>query len=132
MFESALQEFLGKDGLAEWTKPEAGMFFWYIILVSSLHPVIYDLHSVMSASASRFKLILPTADASGEGDSESLIRTKAFENGVLALPGTVFLPNGAKTAYVRASFSLLEEAEVREALRRLREVLVREREGGSK
>lgn len=76
----------------------------------------------------RFKLLNPSAP-SAPGDSESLIRTKAFENGVLALPGTVFLPNGAKTAYVRASFSLLEEAEVREALRRLREVLVREREG---
>lgn len=78
----------------------------------------------------RFKLLNPAA-ADEEGDSESLIRTKAFENGVLALPGTVFLPNGAKTAYVRASFSLLEEGEVREALRRLREVLIREREGSA-
>ncbi|EIM91560.1 PLP-dependent transferase [Stereum hirsutum FP-91666 SS1] len=105
VFEAALQEFLGKEGLAEWSTPEAGMFFW-------------------------FKLLNPAA-TDEEGDSESLIRTKAFENGVLALPGTVFLPNGAKTAYVRASFSLLEEAEVREALRRLREVLVREREASA-
>jgi tryptophan aminotransferase len=51
------------------------------------------------------------------------VRTKAFENGVLALPGTIFFPNGTKTAYVRASFSLLEEDQVNEALRRLGEVL---------
>lgn len=102
VFEAALQEFLGKDGLAVWSAPEAGMFFW-------------------------FKLVIDP-NATTEDDSEALIRTKAFENGVLALPGTVFLPNGAKTAYVRASFSLLDEGEVREAMRRLREVVLRERE----
>lgn len=71
----------------------------------------------------RFRLLLGE-----ECDSASVIRTKAFEGGVLALPGTVFLPNGARTAYVRASFSLLEEGQVNEALRRLRVVLLRERE----
>ncbi|KAK7682478.1 hypothetical protein QCA50_014278 [Cerrena zonata] len=98
VFEAAMQKHLG--GLAEWTPPESGMFYW-------------------------FKLLLPAAsDSDSEGDSEALIRTKAFENGVLALPGTVFLPNGRKTAYVRASFSLLEESQVDEALKRLREVIV--------
>jgi tryptophan aminotransferase len=72
----------------------------------------------------RFRLLL------GEnGDSESVIRTKAFEGGVLALPGTVFFPNGARTTYVRASFSLLEEEQVNEALRRLRVVILKEKEG---
>jgi tryptophan aminotransferase len=72
----------------------------------------------------RFRLLL------GEnGDSESIIRTKAFEGGVLALPGTVFFPNGARTTFVRASFSLLEEEQVNEALRRLRVVILKEREG---
>ncbi len=52
----------------------------------------------------RFKLNLGDA---AEGDSEAVIRTKALEKGVLALPGTVFHPGGRKTAYVRASFSLL-------------------------
>ena len=51
-----------------------------------------------------------------DGDSESLIRTRAYERGVLALPGTVFLPRGGKTAYVRASFSLLGEEEVEEGV----------------
>ena len=49
-----------------------------------------------------------------------MIRTTAFERGVLALPGTVFYPSNAKSAYVRASFSQLSEEEVDEALRRLR------------
>ena len=74
-----------------------------------------------------FKLLI--ADKPGEeGDSLDLIRNKAFENGVLALPGTVLLPDGRKTAYVRASFSLLPEEDVNEALRRLRTTILEARE----
>ncbi|KAH9970633.1 PLP-dependent transferase [Lactifluus volemus] len=83
-------------GIAEWNTPEAGMFFWNLLLGE-------------------------------EGDSTSIIQTKAFEGGVLALPGAVFFPNGGRTAYVRASFSLLEEDEVNEALYRLRVVLLKQR-----
>jgi tryptophan aminotransferase len=89
------------DGLAEWNTPEAGLFFW-------------------------FKLLLNSTDGS-EGDSEDLIRTKALEKGVLALPGTAFLPNGRKSAYCRASFSLVPEEDIDEALKRLRTVLIQER-----
>jgi tryptophan aminotransferase len=39
----------------------------------------------------------------------------------------VFFANGERTAYVRASFSLLDEELVNEALRRLRVVLLTER-----
>lgn len=70
----------------------------------------------------RFRLLL-----GDDGDSASIIQTKAFQGGVLALPGTVFFPNGARTTYVRASFSLLEEEQVNEALRRLRAVVLEER-----
>lgn len=63
----------------------------------------------------------------GDEDSASLIRTKALEHGVLALPGTVFYPNGRTTAFVRASFSTLSPEQVDEALRRLREVILDER-----
>jgi tryptophan aminotransferase len=59
-----------------------------------------------------------------DGDSERIIRTNAFEKGVLALPGTVFLPNGRKTGYVRAAFSLAPPEDVEEALRRLRDAIV--------
>ncbi|OSD06627.1 PLP-dependent transferase [Trametes coccinea BRFM310] len=97
VFEGLMKKYL--DGLAEWNTPEAGMFFW-------------------------FKLKLNGEDAEGEGDSEAVIRTKALENGVLALPGTVFHPGGRKTAYVRASFSLLPADQVEEALRRLRQVIL--------
>ena len=48
----------------------------------------------------------------------------AVGKGVLALPGVAFLPGGGKTAYVRASFSLTSEADVDEALRRLRGVVL--------
>ena len=71
----------------------------------------------------RFKLLL-VPDADGDGDSATLIREKAVEKGVLALPGTVFLPNGRKTAYVRASFSLLTPEDVEEAVKRLRDVIL--------
>ena len=74
----------------------------------------------------RFRLLL-SDDLSNEGDSESIVRTKAYEEGVLALPGTAFYPNGGKTGYVRAAFSLLDEDKVNEALRRLRVVILRER-----
>ncbi|KAI9452456.1 PLP-dependent transferase [Russula earlei] len=95
VFEAAMRRHL--HDLAEWNTPEAGMFFW-------------------------FKLLL-----GDDGDSARLIQTKAFEGGVLALPGTVFTPSGARTTYVRASFSLLEEGQVNEALRRLRVVILKER-----
>jgi tryptophan aminotransferase len=58
-----------------------------------------------------------------EGDSDVMIRTRAFDKGVLALPGSIFIPNGSKSPYVRASFSLNPEEEVFEALRRLRSAL---------
>ncbi|KAL4068895.1 pyridoxal phosphate-dependent transferase [Scleroderma yunnanense] len=89
-------------GLAEWSTPEAGMFFWFKLLLAS--------------------------DANEEGNSKELIEKKAYEGGVLALPGAVFLPNGRKTAYVRAAFSLATEEQVNEALRRLRLVVLGERE----
>lgn len=60
----------------------------------------------------------------GANDSETIIRNNAFKNGVLALPGTSFMPDGSKTAYVRASFSLLEPEVVEEALKRLRKVIL--------
>jgi tryptophan aminotransferase len=78
--------------------------------------------TIFNGPGRRFRLLLGE-----DGDSASVIRTKAFENGVLALPGTVFLPNGASTDYVRASFSLLEEEDVNEALHRLRVVILKER-----
>ena len=61
------------------------------------------------------------------GDSGALIRSKAFERGVLALPGTTFYPNKRASAYVRASFSIIPEDQVDEALSRLKEAIVEAR-----
>lgn len=72
----------------------------------------------------RFKLLTGGTDAAPDGDSKELIETRAFANGVLALPGTVFLPNGRPTPYVRASFSLTSEPDVHEALKRLRKAIL--------
>lgn len=67
-------------------------------------------------------------DLEGDGgDSQIVIRTKAFEKGVLALPGTVFLPNGRQTPYVRASFSLTTEEDVDKAIQRLRDAILEAR-----
>ncbi|KAH8822857.1 TdiD protein [Flagelloscypha sp. PMI_526] len=97
VFEKALNDILCSSDrkLVSWVSPEAGMFFW-------------------------FKLNLPE---SVPEDSEQIIRNQAYSQGVLCLPGTIFLPNGRKTAYVRVSFSLNPEEEVREALQRLKIVL---------
>ncbi|KAG8748088.1 hypothetical protein FRC10_008821 [Ceratobasidium sp. 414] len=96
VFEAAMKRRLA--GLAEWDTPQAGMFFW-------------------------FKLKLPTMLDGEDGDSERLIREKAVEHGILALPGTAFYPNGEKSAFVRAAFSLLSPEDVDEGLRRLAEVV---------
>ena len=76
-------------------------------------------------------MLLPPSPGAPEGDSELLIQTKAFKNGVLALPGTTFFPAGRKSPFVRASFSLLAEDEVDLALSRLAEVVRAELESSS-
>ena len=78
------------------------------------------------SSFCRFRLLL--GESTGTEDSDEIIRRKAYKKGVLALPGKSFMFNGAPTPYVRAAFSLLEPEVVDEALRRLREVLLEERE----
>ena len=98
-----------------------------------VHLVIIMVDTVLLSShflvLDRMKLLLPPSSNSldGSGDSQELIRTKAFQNGVLALPGTVFFPNGQTSAYVRLSFSLVSEDQIDEGLRRLGEVLRAER-----
>ena len=152
VFQAGMLRYL--SGYAEWVKPEAGMFFWYVYFLICNFIAHRDLErlslNVMtliwalrldsvalvstlipsspppiflrkwSNSSSRFRLDLSTGNNLDTSDSESAIRTTAFEKGVLALPGKVFLPNGNKTAYVRAAFSLSPEEDVYEGLKRLR------------
>lgn len=74
----------------------------------------------------RFKLDIPPPvddPQSSEGDSFDLISNKAFDRGVLALPGTSCFPLGRRSAHVRAAFSVLNDDDTDEALRRLAEVV---------
>lgn len=96
LFEAAMKKHL--SGLAEWSSPEAGMFVW-------------------------FRLYLPEVEGSKEGDSEDVITKRAFKQKILALPGTSFFPSGRKTAYVRATFSVLPEEHFDEAVRRIAEIV---------
>lgn len=74
----------------------------------------------------RFKLPLKP-DGDDEGTPENATRKNAPEKGVLALPGMAFLPNGKKTVHVMASFSLLNEMDADEALRRLKMAILEAR-----
>ncbi|KAJ6496410.1 pyridoxal phosphate-dependent transferase [Mycena sanguinolenta] len=88
------------SGLAEWTSPVAGMFLFIKLLV---HP------------------------DGRTSDSFEIILTKAVNKGVLAVPGTAFMPLGGSTPFVRVSFSLIEEDMAEEACRRLRETILEAR-----
>lgn len=62
-------------------------------------------------------------------DSFSVVRKKAVEKGVLAVPGSSFMPSGSSSAFVRVSFSLATEEQAEEGFKRLREVIDDVREG---
>ncbi|TFL04282.1 PLP-dependent transferase [Pterulicium gracile] len=107
--ENALRKHL--TGLADWVPPCAGMFIWL------------KLHLNTAATSSSAQ------NDPEHGDSNELIRTKALEKGILLLPGTVCFSSGEVTPYVRMSFSLVDEAQMNEAMRRLREVILEARGG---
>ncbi|KAK4185852.1 pyridoxal phosphate-dependent transferase [Podospora australis] len=69
-------------GKAKWEAPQAGMFLW-------------------------MELLLPEQ----EKDSFEVLRKYASQAGVLAVPGTAFLPRGGKSGFVRLSYSLLSDDE---------------------
>ncbi|KAF7364389.1 Aminotran-1-2 domain-containing protein [Mycena sanguinolenta] len=85
------------SGLADWTSPVAGMFLYIKLLV---HP------------------------DGRTSDSLKIILEKAVNKGVLAVPGTAFMPLAGPTPFVRVSFSLIEEDMAEEACRRLREAIL--------
>ncbi|KAJ7150604.1 pyridoxal phosphate-dependent transferase [Mycena filopes] len=104
MFERVARKHLGDEGLAEWTTPVAGMFLYIKLLV---HP-----------------------NSTAQTDSYDLISTHAVAKGVLAVPGTAFMPLRGPSPFVRVSFSLIEEDAAEEACRRLRSVVLEARRGG--
>ncbi|GAA6055551.1 hypothetical protein JCM3770_006782 [Rhodotorula araucariae] len=98
MFEQVAHKYL--DGLATWVSPEAGMFLYL------------DLELTTDGTP---------------GDSSELISTTAVQKGVLCVPGAGFLPNGGVTSYVRVSFSLATKADAELAFERLRECILEAR-----
>ncbi|KAJ7096913.1 pyridoxal phosphate-dependent transferase [Mycena epipterygia] len=99
-FEGVARKHL--EGLAEWTTPVAGMFLYMKLLVH--------------------------ADGR-EADSWEVISNKAVAKGVLAIPGTAFMPLGGPTGCMRVSFSVIdiEGGQAEEACRRLREAILEAR-----
>eukprot|EP01027_Heterolobosea_sp_BB2_P012194 GEZU01017689.1.p1 GENE.GEZU01017689.1~~GEZU01017689.1.p1 ORF type:complete len:267 (+),score=96.48 GEZU01017689.1:158-958(+) len=59
----------------------------------------------------------------GVEDSKSLIEGKARDKKVILVPGQVFQPNDKRGPFVRASFSMVSEEAMDEALARLAELL---------
>ncbi|KAJ8297149.1 Aminotransferase tdiD [Rhodotorula toruloides] len=98
MFEKVAHKYL--DGLATWVTPEAGMFLFL------------DLYLTTDGTP---------------GDSSELISTTAVQKGVLAVPGVGFLPNGGRSSFVRVSFSLATEEDAELAFQRLRECILEAR-----
>lgn len=76
-------------GKATWEIPTAGMFFW-------------------------LNLMLPPGT-----DSFAVLSKKGIDNRILAIPGMAFLPNLRKANQIRASYSLVSDAEMDEACRRI-------------
>lgn len=60
-------------------------------------------------------------------DSAAFLSGKAIAKGVLAVPGTSFMPLGGPSPYIRVSFSIIEEEPAAEACRRLREAVIEAR-----
>ncbi|KAH9813006.1 pyridoxal phosphate-dependent transferase [Melampsora americana] len=82
------------DGLADWSRPRAGMFLW-------------------------LKLEIAKAGEEAKTDSKALMMSIALRNGILAVPGCEFMPSGKNTVYVRISFSAVDEKTADEGLGRL-------------
>ncbi|KAK4702508.1 tryptophan aminotransferase, partial [Phenoliferia sp. Uapishka_3] len=100
MFEAAAHEHL--DDVATWVSPSSGMFLYLNLQLSS--------------------------DPSIQGDSRALISTGALAKGVLAVPGSSFMPSRSASSCVRVAFSLATPEQADEGLRRLKEAILEARD----
>ena len=83
------------------------------------------LRRASDAELTRYRIQLLGIAAPGEeADAYAVIAEKAVEKGIVAVPGTAFMPGGGKSGFVRTSFSLVSDADADEAMRRLREVIL--------
>jgi kynurenine/2-aminoadipate aminotransferase len=85
----------------------------------------------------RVSFSVPTAgmfvwmDLRGIDDANELIVRKAVDRKVLLVPGVSFTPGGGTSGWVRASYSTATEVEMKEACRRLAELLDEENGGAA-
>ncbi|KAJ9107698.1 hypothetical protein QFC21_001158 [Naganishia friedmannii] len=56
-------------------------------------------------------------------DTYDLVTNNALAKGVLAIPGFAFMPNGGKTSFVRASFSIVDMGEAEQGFKALGEAI---------
>ncbi|KAJ4482362.1 TdiD protein [Lentinula aciculospora] len=103
LFEKYLQRHL--KGLAEWSTPNASMFYWIKLYL----PVSMKVENIKE----------------DEGDSLLFLTEKAIPGGIIVLPGECAYADERRICTVRVSFSLLDEADMDEGLRRLG-ILLRE------
>lgn len=52
-------------------------------------------------------------------DSSEILGKQEMGNGILAIPGVAFMPGNEKVCHIRASYSLIPEADMDEACARI-------------
>lgn len=62
-------------------------------------------------------------DVSPLPDTYDLVMNNALAKGVLAIPGFAFMPNGGKTSFVRASFSIVDMEDAERGFKALGEAI---------
>ncbi|KAJ9115906.1 hypothetical protein QFC22_005049 [Naganishia vaughanmartiniae] len=62
-------------------------------------------------------------DVSPVPDTYDLVMNNALAKGVLAIPGFAFMPNGGKTSFVRASFSIVDMGDAEKGFKALGEAI---------
>ncbi|KIK69758.1 hypothetical protein GYMLUDRAFT_150603 [Collybiopsis luxurians FD-317 M1] len=100
-----MEEYLKKHltGLADWSPPNASMFYWIKLRL----PPSTKIENIQG----------------DEGDSVLFLTEKAVGGGILVLPGACAYADGRRSCHIRVSFSMLDESEMDEGLRRLASLL---------
>jgi DNA-binding transcriptional MocR family regulator len=124
--DAALKQHLGDR--VSWRRPGGGYFFW-LKLESSGHPhlldAVLDTHTAQGTTDSP---ALDTHTTQGTDEPVRIIDTQALraaaiENQTGFQPGVVFSSKGGLRNYFRLSFAHYSDADIREGIRRLAEVL---------
>ncbi|KAF8635969.1 hypothetical protein AX15_000133 [Amanita polypyramis BW_CC] len=102
VFEACVRRHL--TGLAEWSMPDAGMFYWIKVHLPPSSDI--DFQAIGGADGGE----------SDEGDSTLLFRRAFEEKNVLILPGGSAYFDNRRTPYIRMSFGLISEGDMEKAM----------------